>query len=344
MKRKNGRVLGIWDVRRESLSLGGLLILVEEMKIQSIQRRLPIEGICFVTNDSRTFPGLAATPTRTGWHRVPFSARSRSPLLDALLHIQGIRACYVADSLETVRARTVNTRDRTLCWPPLDVLDTPENSGYAYGTTSAIQRFKKDAGYIPFLSMKPRLTRWAVRVIERDISPQLPVVVHLQNNPRRCDLSNANFKAWIAFFKSCHGRYPVRFLLIGGDALDPRLRALPNVVLTQDRKYTLDRDLAFIPAAYFYMGMASGPCAMALFSDVPYVIYKNPDHHPEKMALELGSIGRFSFASPLQKLLRVRETYEGLKTEFEGLYQAVSPASWRKRVQRLQRQAERQSI
>ena len=113
---------------------------------------------------------------------------------------------------------------------------------------------------------------------------------------------------------------------------------LPNVILSRDYGSSLSRDLALIQTASIFMGMTSGPCNMALFSDIPYAIYKNPDHDVEEMAIELGKADRFPFAMPFQKIMRIFETGDNLMAEFANLYAQINRQDWEKRVASLHNQ------
>ena len=160
----------------------------------------------------------------------------------------------------------------------------------------------------------------------------MPVVVHLKNNPREQGCSNANFDAWFTFFERCVLRYDVKFILVGNETTDQRILGLPNVLVAQGVEGNLSRELALIQTALAFMGMASGPCNMAVFSDVPYVIFKNPDHHVRETALELGQADRFPFAVGFQKLLREFETADRLMSEFRLLYTSSSRQDWERRL------------
>jgi hypothetical protein len=121
-------------------------------------------------------------------------------------------------------------------------------------------------------------------------------------------------------------------MLIGNEPIDPQITQLPNVLVTRNYGSDLSRDLALIQTSYIFMGMSSGPCSMAVFSGTPYVIYKNPDHDVEEMALELGTNIRFPFATPFQKFLRILETPEGLMSEFADLHSHINRSDWETRL------------
>ena len=160
-------------------------------------------------------------------------------------------------------------------------------------------------------------------------------MIHLKNATHEQSQSNANFGEWAAFLKVCTSRYDVKFILIGNERLPDQIRRLPNVIVSQDLGSSLARDLALVQTACAFMGMASGPCSVAIFSDIPYLIYKHPDHHQEEMAQELGDGQRFSFATPAQKILREFETNKILMSEFTRLYSQIDRHKWEQRIRDL---------
>ena len=333
--RERPRVLGIWDLRTAPVTLGGLLFLVEELHAQAMIHEAEIAGVCFVSDASHPSPVLDAPASNGAVTQLDGPTCARSVLLSTLLNLQGVDTCFQAGSLTAVKDFVSRHSDTFIIWPSLDAVDEYGRVDYAYGTTFFLQRFYNEYGSIPAISAKAHPIHWALDWIEERVVPSLPVVVHLKNNPREEGCSNANFDEWLAFFKACITRYNVRFILIGNEEVDQRIRKLPNVLVAQDLGSTLARDLALIQTGCVFMGMASGPCNMALFSETPHVIYKNPDHDVEQMALELGESERFPFATPFQKILRVFETRENLMSEFAHVFTHVNRQDWERRLANL---------
>ena len=56
--------------------------------------------------------------------------------------------------------------------------------------------------------------------------------------------------------------------------------------------------------------MASGISSAANFSDIPYVIIKDPSHHPDEMEEELGEGDYFNFSCESQFLWRKQQSVE----------------------------------
>jgi hypothetical protein len=324
-------VIGIWDTNNSPLSLGGLLILAEELKMQTLVHQAKSVAIGIVGDcASSLLPGQLP---QNGEPLVLLSreACQGSVLLSLLLDLESINVCYLCPSLEELQRYLQARPKRYILWPQLD-----EHHLISHRDSSTIfaQKFFAERGFIPHLSCKTDLLRWAASFIAQYVAPSLPVVVHLKNNPNLKGCSNANFKSWYNFFLSCYGQYDVKFILIGNEPIDPQITQLPNVLVARDCESYLSRDLALVETSYIFMGMSSGPSIMALFCDIPYVIYKNPDHDVEEMALQLGTNNRLLFATPVQKFLRIFETPQGLMTEFADLHAHINRSDWETRLAR----------
>ena len=325
-------VLGLWDVRKTPLRLGNMVILVEELQAQAELYNGDVEGVCFI-HDSARLLCVSVTPERDG-ALAPLDAPvcAESPALSVLINLKGVNACYHAGSVSAVREFICRQPRPYVVWPSLDTLDGRGRIDYPYGETLFLQEFFKEFGRLPAISVKTEPLRWARGFVERHVRPAYPVVAHLKNAPPERGQSNANVAAWAPFFEDCVARRDVKFVIIGNEEVEDRIRCLPNVIVSQDFGSAAARDMALIQTACAYMGMASGPCSMAMFSDIPYLICKHPDHTPEKMARELGNQDHFPFAAPTQKLLRVFETRELLMSEFNRLWSQVDLQRWERRL------------
>ena len=322
-------VVGIWDTNNSPLSLGGLLVLSEELKMQALVHQAKSIAIGIVGDRAGSL-----LPGQLPQNGEPIVLLSReacqgSVLLSLLLDLESINVCYLCPVLEEFQKYLQIRSKRHIIWPQVD---EQHRINHKYSSTIFIQKFFAERGFIPQLSCRNDLLRWATSFIAQYVTPSLPVVVHLKNNPNLKGCSNANFESWYNFFLSCYGQYDVKFILIGNEPIDPQITQLPNVLVARDCGSYLSRDLALIQTSYIFMGMSSGPCNMALFSGIPYVIYKNPDHDVEEMSSELGTNIRFPFAAPVQKFLRIFETSQGLMSEFADLHAHINRLDWEARL------------
>ncbi|MDY6833852.1 MAG: hypothetical protein SVY53_03510 [Chloroflexota bacterium] len=313
------RVIGVWDTQVMPPSIGGVLILAAELHALTMIYDLDIMGVCFVGQPSNVLSVSATVVNDNTLTRLDRESCRNSMLISMLLNIQGIDNCYVAWTLNQVHDYVSSRQMPCLTWPGLDVLTECGSIAHQYSTTIFLQRFHAEYGSIPLLSVKEGPMRWALEFIEKHVAPYIPVVVHLKNDGCHSHCSNANFDEWLAFFKASALRHKIKFLIIGNEEIDDRIRTLNNVLVTRDLKSNLVGELALIQVSAAFMGMSSGPCNMAILGAVPYVIYKNPDHDYDQMCIELGKNNQFSFARPCQTLLRVFETKESLMYEMENI-------------------------
>jgi hypothetical protein len=322
-------VIGIWDTNNSPLSLGGLLVLAEELKMQAMVHQAKSAAIGIVGDRAGSL--FSGHLPQNGEPIVLLSRETcqGSALLLLLLDLENINVCYVCPALEEFQKYLQARPKRRIIWPQAD---EQHIISHKYSSTIFIQKFFAERGFIPHLSCNNDLLKWATGFTAKYVAPSLPVVVHLKNNPKLKGYSNANFDSWYNFFLACDGQYDVKFILIGNEPIDPQITQLPNVLVARDFESYLSRDLALIQTSYIFMGMSSGPCNMALFSAVPYAIFKNPDHDVEEITLELGANIRFPFAMPLQKFLRIFETPEGLMSEFADLYAHINQSDWKIRL------------
>ncbi len=293
MIKKKG-ILGIWDLGKSPLFLGGILTLIEELAILKIIHNINLADLAIVGNVDK-----------------------QSLFSRVMSGFAGVDNVYFF--------RNKKELDKFLKWKPHIIWPEVrrDKSIYeTYGNTLFVQRFYKDKGYIPFLSVRPEIISWVNNFYKNQVVDRHPVVVHLKYNPKCTkDCSNADFDAWYEFFKVCRQYKNIVFVLIGNDVVDRRIIKLSNVVVARDYGGNLIRDLGLIQMGYLFMGMASGPCNMAIFSKTPYIIYKDPPQHNAEMLMELGRKNRYSFANSYQQFWRIYHTRENLLRKFLRVYE-----------------------
>lgn len=142
---------------------------------------------------------------------------------------------------------------------------------------------------------------------------------------------NARLDSWFRFLSLCNGNYGVKFIAIGmREEIDPRLRALGNVIFSKDFGTTIEQDLALMQSSLMYLGSTSGPGVMAALSDRPYIIF---NYRPSHTRLPFGS--QHPFATSLQKLVWEPETAELLIHGFEDLFSQIDCSRWAQEFDRL---------
>lgn len=296
-------IIGLWDLEQADPSLGAFLIFQEELLLQrEILQANSIE-ILFCLNKNLVAPPYLATlalfnPFLESAHFVNSGMR---------------RGAIPSDNIET-----------TFYWPTPDIY---QHSSYS-GSTLTVQKLWQKTGKLINLVSPASIHKQAQEWINKYVGSYIPIAVHLKNSPTNTQ-SNANQESWIKLFKDCEDKeLPVRFVLIGNDTYDTRLLNCSNVVLTQTNGGCIELDLSLIPMSLLFMGMASGLCNMALFSGVPYLIWKHPDHHTQEMEREFQGHSQFIFANKNQKFMREWDTADSLIQEFKAFYARLNKQQW----------------
>lgn len=217
----------------------------------------------------------------------------------------------IAYSLQYISEGNDQPPNYYILWP---------KAGYSYGTTAYITKEYKRTKEIPIVQFKKRILKKSAEFLKKSVYPKRAIAVHLKNNPAVKNCSNAVFTEWEKFFQKSEQFKDVCFLLIGDDQVSRNLSRLPNVISTRAFGLSLVEDLALISLSEMFMGCASGPCNAALFSRIPYIIYKDPAQHPEIMERELGDSDHFPFARPMQNIFRMKQSAEHMFSEFKKRY------------------------
>lgn len=313
-------IFGIWNIDISPLTLGGLITFIVELQIQLRIYGTPNFDICFIGSNFKSCRSIeihnmhVADPD-AGGISAPYGIEQLS-VITILRDFSPVSCCHFFRTFEEFQEIYGSDPSSRIVWPDVrGSTDIP----HKYNDTRYIQNYFRQNGFIPLISSRGESEKWATEFIKNIVSPSIPVVIHLKNNQNQKNCSNANFDAWYGFFLHYIQKSTVKFILIGNEPLDSRIISLPNVIITADNGGNLPRDLALVSKAAIFMGMSSGPCNIAIYSDIPYAIYKNPDHDVEEMKLELGNSSRFTFSTNYQQLLRVFESTERLIEEFEEL-------------------------
>ena len=135
--------------------------------------------------------------------------------------------------------------------------------------------------------------------------------IHLKNQKNNLlEESNVLLKPWQIFFNNQLIQNPnFKFILIGDDAPDSNLFS-SNVLSLKKLNLSLLEQLAAVHLTDGFLGLASGVCAPAIFSEIPYVIIKHPNHDREEIKLELVNDNQFKFSKEKQELWMCNQEYQ----------------------------------
>lgn len=290
-------ICAIWDIQKAGAGLGSLLLFQEELLLY---------------RDILKFDGVD----------LFFCLGSKKVLLSYLASLaqlnQYLHSMHILKNKHELKYDKMNPD--VFLWPPLNIEES-----FSYNeSTLHIQKIWKQTGKLIALEsplfVKAQAEAWIKSHVQSEC---YPVAVHLKNSTNNKE-SNANQAEWLKFFLDCKSKkLPIIFILIGNECYDEGFNDCPNCVLTQNHGGSLDLDLSLIQISLLFMGMSSGPGNIAILSELPYLIWKHPDHHATAMGKELNKDGQFAFSNEKQKLIRGADCFENLVQQFAWLFDKI---------------------
>lgn len=305
MANKATKIIGLWDTTIADNKLGTLLLFQEELLLLSEINASEEVNLIFTYNEKANLLPLYSSLVQL------------NPHVHDVFYIRNLKLFKILDFEKL--------NNHTIIWPT----DEWKNHCSYTGSTLAIQDLWKETGKIINLETPVNTRKKTARWLYERLDGRLPAVIHLRNTPEE-QIGNANISAWAAFFDYCQDKgYPVLFILIGNDPVDKRLTGCKNILLVKDHWQSIELDLALIEIGILFMGMASGPCNMAMLSDKPYLVWKHPNHHADQMIRELHDQLQFPFAVENQQFMRDWDTTDKLIEQFERVYPKLNINNWR---------------
>lgn len=251
-----------------------------------------------------------------GVFRVLLGSDARDASLSILTGIENVGTIYLCGGVTGFLKLSDTLRNTHRSWPQESRFEVAST----YDTTRYVQDLWSETGRFKPLRCQIALQNWACQAIRHQFGHGPVVAVHLKQTPnyQGADLiSLANESVWMTFLIDVVHQFDIKFLLLGDDPVSENIRTLPNVSLARDiGADNFGKHLALLSVSAGFMGMMSSICNMALFSDIPYAIFKNPSHHRAEMLSEIGIDDHYSFATKFQRVIREHETSAGLYAEF----------------------------
>ena len=309
------RILAIWDFRVVPFTVGELLYCqAAALVLREIHH---VDKIDLILLCDARYPARPDSGLNTKNFHYYFSQ-----LLPAAFVNQQLGALMIMDSSDMLASFIANNASKYHIFPPYRDKNYNKLNRYEH-YFNYIKIFYENNGYVPHLSCQAATLKWARQFIAEKVRPQFPVVVHLRNSSINLH-RNAKISCWLDLFQYCQTRYEITFIVIGNnDEIDPQIRQLQNILVAKDYGTTLEQDLALIQTGILYMGSTSGPATMAIFNDVPYLIYGFKTKHED---LPHGL--PVPWANPLQKLVWEPETRDRLISDLDWVYEKIDLAKW----------------
>ncbi len=325
---KKKRILGIWDYKALPWSVGDPLVFIEMLSILKIRHNAEEIDICIVYD--RENPG--------GNRMEPIinKANAQDKILDYLPIFSTspfLGSIFLFNSRNEFRAFLINNIWRYDIYPALhDHLSEKYNYVGSAPEIIDVKRFYNENGYIPFLKINEYREKWANQFYLNYLPENiLPVALSLRGSKIACK-RNANPSVWLEFIDTCKIIYPEIFFVIIGtrEEVFDGLRDRPNVVIAKDFGTSIIEDFALIRKSFLYMGTTSGIGTIALFSDLPYLVFQIPRESLDRYGMKTAD--DFPFFKNSQKYFSSETpvTVNLLLNEFKILYSQLDRELWLK--------------
>jgi len=320
----SNRLLMVIDYATQPYCMGDLIVYQAAAEALRSLKGLDMVDVCIISDPS--------IPPADENIRALVSAENRYyHLMQTLPVIQlnpRLGSVLIFDSLQSARNHIEAFNGSCVVWPAIEELE--ERKYLYYDAVRLLKDYHDAFNRIPALSFCQDLKRWYQAFVRQWVGTNIPVTVNLRNNGNFHDHRNSLMDEWEALFEHCRERYPVTFILTSSvEEVDPRFRSSPNVIIAKDHQTSMMQDLALIRFSAFHMGASSGPAAVPMLTDKPYLIV-NCDMQPHlksyrgAVVMETPKFMRFSFAAPLQRFSIGDETASFLIREFDRMYAAAA--------------------
>jgi hypothetical protein len=185
----------------------------------------------------------------------------------------------------------------------------------SYYSTLRLQAMFREDGIRPNLSWNAEVEKEASNLATRIGHPF--IILHVRNEIGLSSNWNGDTSLWAQIVEYLIEKKQLSVVAIGADPIPDRLRINPKVVHVASQNIPLSTQLALVQKSKGFTGTASGMASPAMFSAIPYLIFKNPRHHVKEMLQELGMEESLNFATDKQKLLRIEESFELMKVHLD---------------------------
>ena len=323
-------ILGVWDYKVIPWSVGDFLEFMETLSVLKLKHGADKVDVCVVCDcenpaGNRDYKNINSSNFRYYLFKL-LPIISTSPYLGSVFQF---------DSRSEFYAFLNQNINKYEIYPPINQQLKETFNFYGGATYKEVQDFYREHGFIPYLTIDDYHLSWAYNLYKTKAKGLLPVAVSLRWHPHATIHRNAERDVWLGFFDLCKSAFPdVVFIVIGTrEEVFDELRHRSNVIIAKDYGSTMLDDFALIRTSLLYMGMESGVAAIAIFSDVPYLLFGREKAARKAMKLELGST--YEFATEYQKFFYEASfivTPDTLLEEFSKLYNQLDIAKWQEKA------------
>lgn len=322
-------ILGVWDYKCIPWSVGDLLIFIETLSVLKIRYNAEKVDVCVVCDSenpagNRGYKNIDSSNFR-------YYLFSLLPIINTSPYLGSV---FQFDSRLEFFSFLKQNINKYEIYPPVNKQLKETFNFYGGATLKEIQKFYKERGFIPHLAIDDYHLGWAYNLCRTEAEGLLPVAVSLRNRPDSTG-RNAEQSVWLEFFDLCKSKFPeVVFVVVGiREEASEDLRQRSNVIVAKDHGSTLADDFALVRTSLMYIGLTTGVSEIAIYSDVPYLIFGIVPDTVRNMGLELG-YSKFEFATEHQKIFHASFviTPDSLLSEFSNLYNQLDVNQFRKKA------------
>ena len=321
-------ILGIYDLKTLPWSAGDPLLFIEKLNTLKIIHNADMIDVCIIYDKEN--PTGIRKDSKIKMNNAQDYMMDFLPLFNTCPYLGSV---FQFNSRKEFNDFLKNNIHKYDIFPSLrQYLDESYNFvGQGIVILKELENFYKKYGYIPYLRIGERYRYWAnsfyLHYLPRNT---VPIVLSLRQPLSTVkSVRNADPKVWLAFIDKCKVVYDdIVFVVVGTrEEIFQGLRERSNVIIARDYGTSIIENLALIKSSYCYLGTASGPTTIALFSDLPYLIFQMPEI--EKYGLGEGN--SFSFSTDRQKIFSsdISATVELIFSEFKELISRLDKNKWK---------------
>jgi hypothetical protein len=324
------RILGVYDLKVLPWSVGDPLVFVEMLSVLKIKNKAEEVDICIIYD--RNCPAYRErnnAACNITIENAPDYIVELLPLFNTCRYLGSI---YQFNSRKEFYCFFRMNLKRYCVFPSLsEHLGEKDIFRGSPPVLDSLREFFSVNGYIPYLRIGDRDMAWAQWLYVNNLPEgAVPVTLSLKNTSHEL-FRNADPVVWLTFIDKCKLELPeVVFFVVGlREEVFEGLRNRSNVIIAKDFGTSIMEDFALIRASLMYMGTCSGVNTIAMFSDLPYLIFQMPLNDAYGYGMKMDE--KFPFVLSSQKILSTEliVTPEILFKEFELLYFKLDRNKWR---------------
>lgn len=326
-------ILGVWDYKLIPWSIGDFLEFIETLSVLKLKHGADKVDVCVVCDSEN--------PAGNRGYKNINSSNFRYYLFNLLPIINTspyLGSVFQFDSRSEFYSFLKQSINKYELYPPINQ-QLSETFNFYGGATyelmyKEIRDFYRERGFIPYLTIDDYHLSWAYNFYKTKAEGLLPVVVSLRNRPDWA-AHNVERDTWLGFFDLCKSAFPeVVFVVVGiREEVFEELRHHSNVIIAKDYGSTLVDDFALVRTSLLYMGVRSGVSEIAIYGDVPYLIFNITPGTVKHMRLKPG-FSKWEFAIEHQNIFHTSFviTPHSLLREFSNLYNQLDVEQYRKKA------------